>query len=310
MQSIITNGLTLFYAFMGVFMLYLAIQSFKTIQSNKKFGTTLFWVLMSVPFIIGEFISPQFNGVILVLCSLLTVSKQVILAELKQPDENYATKQASKLGNKIFLPSLILAFAAIIVSSLLMKFDGSSPFSIGIGSLVAVLFALYLTKTKSKEALDDGVRLFNQIGPAGMLPQLLVSLGALFTASGVGNVISNLISGVIPENSRLFGVVAYVLGMVIFTMIMGNAFAAFSVITAGIGVPFVLSQGGNPALIGALALTAGYCGTLLTPMAANFNIIPVALLEMKNNQSVIKAQAPVAIILIFLHIGIMYFLGF
>ncbi|HBF6085764.1 TPA: DUF979 family protein, partial [Clostridioides difficile] len=113
-----------------------------------------------------------------------------------------------------------------------------------------------------------------------------------------------------PADSRLFGVIAYVLGMVIFTMIMGNAFAAFSVITAGIGIPFVLSQGGNPAIIGALALTAGYCGTLLTPMAANFNIVPAALLECKNDYIVIKYQAPVALVLIIAHILVMYFLGF
>ena len=83
-----------------------------------------------------------------------------------------------------------------------------------------------------------------------------------------------------------------------------------SVITAGIGIPFVLSQGGNPAIIGALALTAGYCGTLLTPMAANFNIVPAALLECKNDYIVIKYQAPVALVLIIAHILVMYFLGF
>ena len=143
-----------------------------------------------------------------------------------------------------------------------------------------------------------------------MLPQLLVALGALFTQAGVGEVISNIISGVVTADNRLFGVVAYVLGMVIFTMIMGNAFAAFSVITAGIGIPFVLAQGGDPAIVGSLALTAGYCGTLLTPMAANFNIVPSALLECKNDYVVIKYQAPIALILIVVHILAMYFLAF
>ncbi len=148
------------------------------------------------------------------------------------------------------------------------------------------------------------------MGPASMLPQLLVALGALFTQAGVGEVISGIISGVVPADSRFFGVVAYCLGMAIFTMIMGNAFAAFAVITAGIGVPFVLAQGGDPAIVGSLALTAGYCGTLLTPMAANFNIVPSALLEMRKQYDVIKYQAPVAIILLVLHILAMYFLAF
>ena len=148
------------------------------------------------------------------------------------------------------------------------------------------------------------------MGPTSMLPQLLVALGVLFTNAGVGDVISNMISGVVPADSRFFGVVAYVLGMAIFTMIMGNAFAAFSVITAGIGIPFVLSQGADPAIVGALALTAGYCGTLLTPMAANFNIVPAALLEAKDQYSVIKYQAPVAIVLLAIHIFVMYTFAF
>ena len=39
----------------------------------------------------------------------------------------------------------------------------------------------------------------------------------------------------------------------------------------GIGVPFVFSLGADPIVAGALAMTAGCCGTLLTPMATNFN---------------------------------------
>ena len=73
-------------------------------------------------------------------------------------------------------------------------------------------------------------------------------------------------------------------------MLMGNAFAAFTVITASIGIPFVIAQGGDPIVAGALAMTGGFCGTLLTPMAANFNTLPVALLEMKQEFGVIKAQ--------------------
>ena len=62
---------------------------------------------------------------------------------------------------------------------------------------------------------------------------------------------------------------------------MGNAFAAITVMAVGIGAPFVLAYGADPAAIGILALTCGYCGTLCTPMAANFNIVPVAMLDMK-----------------------------
>ena len=52
------------------------------------------------------------------------------------------------------------------------------------------------------------------------------------------------------------------------------------------------------AVVGVLALTCGYCGTLLTPMAANFNIVPVALLEMKDRMGVIRNQILPALVMI------------
>lgn len=48
-------------------------------------------------------------------------------------------------------------------------------------------------------------------------------------------------------------------------------------------------------MVGALGLTAGYCGTLMTPMAANFNIMPAALLETKSKYAIIISQLPVAV---------------
>lgn len=310
MQNFINISLEIFYALMGFLMIVIAYKSFTTINNNKKYGTSLFWILISLPFIFGRLIPANIIGIILILSSLLTLSKQVIFAKYEEPNENFGKEHADKLKNKIFIPSLILAFAAVVVAMSLSNFANSSQFAIGVGSIIALISALIITKAKPATSVQDGSRLLQQMGPASMLPQLLVALGALFTQAGVGEVISTMISGVVPADSRLFGVIAYVLGMVIFTMIMGNAFAAFSVITAGIGIPFVLSQGGNPAIIGALALTAGYCGTLLTPMAANFNIVPAALLECKNDYIVIKYQAPVALVLIIVHILVMYFLGF
>lgn len=310
MQNFINISLEIFYALMGFLMIVIAIKSYKTIDSNKKYGTALFWTLMSIPFIFGTLIPANIIGLILILSSLLTLTKQVVFAKYDMPSEEFGQKQSEKLGNKIFWPSLVLAFAAVAVAMGLKAYGSSSQFAIGAGAVVALISAFMLTKAKVSTTVDDSARLLQQMGPASMLPQLLVALGALFTTAGVGEVISNIISGVVPADSRFFGVVAYVIGMAIFTMIMGNAFAAFAVITAGIGIPFVLAQGANPAIVGALALTAGYCGTLLTPMAANFNIVPAALLEMRKQYDVIKYQAPVAIVLLVLHIFAMYFLAF
>ena len=125
-----------------------------------------------------------------------------------------------------------------------------------------------------------------------------------------GAVIATGVGAIIPEGNHLVAVAVYCIGMALFTMIMGNGFAAFAVITVGIGYPFLIAQGANPVVVGALGLTAGYCGTLMTPMAANFNIMPAALLETKGKYAIIFAQIPVALTMLAIHIVLMYVLAF
>jgi uncharacterized membrane protein len=106
-------------------------------------------------------------------------------------------------------------------------------------------------------------------------------------------------------------VLLYALGMVVFTMIMGNAFAAFPVMAAAIGIPILIhADGGNPAVVGAVGMLSGFCGTLMTPMAANFNIVPAALLELKSQYAVIRAQVPTALAMLTANLVILYVAGF
>jgi hypothetical protein len=132
---------------------------------------------------------------------------------------------------------------------------------------------------------------------------ILLGLGA--------TTIGALVSAIIPEGSIFLAVLLYALGMVAFTMIMGNAFAAFPVMAAAIGVPILIqADASNPAVIGAVGMLSGFCGTLMTPMAANFNIVPAALLELKNQYGVIKVQVPTALAMLAVNIAILYVAGF
>ncbi|MGC3318707.1 5-oxoproline transporter, DUF979 family subunit, partial [Enterococcus faecalis] len=87
------------------------------------------------------------------------------------------------------------------------------------------------------------------------LPMLLPCLGAVYTSAGVGEIISTGVSAVVPAGNVNVGIIIYAVGMVIFTAIMGNPFAAITVMTVGIGVPFVFSLGADRALVGMVALT-------------------------------------------------------
>ena len=133
----------------------------------------------------------------------------------------------------------------------------------------------------------------------------------LFTAAGVGHAVGDITEAILPKGSLIGSVVVYCAGMALFTVIMGNAFAAFPIMTAAIGYPVLVQNfHGNPAAIFAIGMLAGYCGTLITPMAANFNLVPAALLDMKDRYGVIKAQVPTAIPLLVCNIALMYFLAF
>ncbi|MFM6832486.1 MAG: 5-oxoproline transporter, DUF979 family subunit, partial [Novosphingobium sp.] len=118
-------------------------------------------------------------------------------------------------------------------------------------------------------------------------------------------------SEIIADGSLFAAVLAYGLGMALFTMIMGNAFAAFPVMAAAIGFPLLIQQyHGDPAVVAAVGMLAGFCGTLMTPMAANFNIVPAALLELKDRNAVVKMQVPTALPLLAFNIALIYWAAF
>ena len=287
--------LEVFYIMIGLYMAVTMVFTLKDKNHKTRIGTALFWGIVSVIFIFGKLIPSIITGTLIIVIALLSAFKQINIGTLKQLDSTFTNLKAEKLGLKIFIPSLTIAFVAMIIASFTPL---SGTVAIGISSSAALILTFILTKAKPIEFLEDSNRMFQSVGVFSILPQLLAALGALFTAAGVGDIISNLISGIIPEGNVLFGVIAYCVGMALFTAIMG------------IGIPFVFAQGGDPVICSALALTAGFCGTLLTPMAANFNMLPVALLEIEDKNSIIKVQAPLAIVLLIIHIVLMYTLGF
>lgn len=299
--------LEIFYIIIGIMMLNTAVLTLKDKTHKAKIGTAIFWALLGIIFIFGPYIPSVIVGGILVVIAILTLTKQVKPGTTKALDSKFGEEQANKLGLKVFIPSLVIALVALGIAQF-TPISGTA--AIGVAAVIALIVAFIITKAKPRVLVEESDRMLQSVGAVSILPQLLAALGALFTAAGVGDVISSGISSVLPQGNIFIGVTAYCVGMALFTMIMGNAFAAFSVITVGIGIPFVFAQGANVAIAGALALTAGYCGTLLTPMAANFNIMPAALLEIEDKNSIIKHQAPVALILLAIHIVLMYFLAF
>jgi uncharacterized membrane protein len=182
--------------------------------------------------------------------------------------------------------------------------------SLGAGVIIALVASMLWMKPPVLAPLEEGRRIADTVGWAIVLPQMLASLGAVFAVAGVGKEVGALAALYLPLGSSFAAVCAFCLGMALFTAVMGNAFAAFPVMTAAIGLPLVVHKfHGDVTIMAAIGMLAGFCGTLATPMAANFNLVPAALLDLPR-YAVIRAQIPTAILLLFVNIALMEALVF
>ncbi|MCC2155823.1 DUF979 domain-containing protein [Veillonella fallax] len=293
------------YLLVGIILFIFAIQSFLDKEHKYRIGTGLFWLLYSVSFIFGSYLSKEINGWLVIAMAVIVLVKQLGKGNYFESPIEFKKGEAVRIGNVIFVPALLVGIITFVIGFFTKL---GALVGLGIAAIIAMCAALYITKGSLNQGFHEGRRLIDAIGWTAILSQLLAALGYLFNLAGVGKIISSAVASVVPADNVFLVVVAYCIGMVIFTMIMGNAFAAFAMITSAIGIPMlVVAHGANPAAVGAIAMLAGYCGTLMTPMAANFNIVPVALLEMRDQYGVIKAQLPIALIMLVLNILLMYY---
>lgn len=290
-------GLNVVWVIIGLITIYAGIKNLLDNENPSRVGTAVFWCSFGIVCGFGSWLPAKVSGVLVLIMCLPPIFKKVKIGKTDNPTKEHTEQQFKKIGMKIFVP----AFSVAVCSLFFALFSNmSSMVAITVGVIVAMILLMAFDAKQNKPAvfLNDSERFLGITGPLSMLPQLLGCLGGVFTAAGVGDVIAQLVEKIVPKGNVNIGIIVYAIGMVLFTMIMGNAFAAITVMTVGIGAPFVLAYGANPVVIGMLALTCGYCGTLLTPMAANFNILPVAILNMKDRWGAIKNQVLVAIFML------------
>lgn len=296
-DSFNANGLNVVWLIIGLITIYAGIKNLLDKENPSRVGTAVFWCSFGIVCGFGTWLPAKVSGALVLIMCLPPIFKKVKIGKVDNPTKEHTEQQFKKIGMKIFIP----AFSVAVCSLFFALFSNmSSMVAITLGVVVAMILLIAYDSKQNKPVvfLKDSERFLGITGPLSMLPQLLGCLGGVFTAAGVGDVVAQLVEKIVPKGNVNIGIIAYAIGMVLFTMIMGNAFAAITVMTVGIGAPFVLAYGANPVVIGMLALTCGYCGTLLTPMAANFNILPVAILNMKDRWGVIKKQVLVAIIML------------
>jgi uncharacterized membrane protein len=309
------------YWLAGTYIAVLAWRSLRDRGNSRRHTTALFWGLLAMTLLIGERLpAPVMGGVVLLLAALAGFGGLRRGHYEESPPEE-KQREARRLGNRLFFPALLIPGVTVLIAVLLkdVEIGGMRLFGVeqttlvalGVACVVATAAACWLTGRSPLSAVEQSRRLLDSIGWAALLPLLLATLGSVFAASGVGEAVSTVVAAAVPVDNRLLVVLAYALGMAGFTMIMGNAFAAFPVMTAGVGLPLLVNgHGADAASLAAIGMLSGYCGTLMTPMAANFNLVPAALLELDDPHAVIRAQVGTAIPLLACNVVLMHFIPF
>ena len=309
------------YVLAGAIFAAFAISSVRDRTNPRRLANAAFWGLLAASFWFGDRFGDLGNGVLVL--ALVAIAGAHLLGKGKGASTSPKEREeySRRFGNRLFLPALIIPLTAF-VGTLAFNYTPLKglglidPKSVtlvllGLGVIIALAVCYAWLRPPATAPIEEGRRLMESIGWAAVLPQMLAALGAIFAAAGVGTTVGAIAGAILPSGNTFLAVLLYAGGMAVFTMIMGNAFAAFPVMIAAIGVPILIHQdGGNPAVIGAVGMLAGFCGTLCTPMAANFNIVPAALLELKNQYAVIRAQVPTAIPLFAVNVLIIYFAAF
>ncbi len=288
---------------------------------DKRWANAAFWGIWAETFFFGTRQPPIVSGVLVIAMVAILLTGKLRGAPPERTTRAEQEEGARTRGNWLFVPALTIP-AVTLLGTFTFKYltVGGHPLvdpkqitlvSLGLATVVALIVAIPMLRPPLSAPMVEARRLMDAVSWAAVLPQTLAALGAMFALAGIGPIVAGIVQRWIPLDTPFTAVVAYAVGMALFTIIMGNAFAAFPVMTAGIGLPLLVHRfGGNVVVVCAVGMLSGYCGTLCTPMAANFNIVPTALLELPDQNAVIKAQIPTALFLLVANIGIMYFFAF
>jgi uncharacterized membrane protein len=311
----------------GMLVMATAWLNLRDKTNPKRFSSALFWFLFGVGFLFGDLmiaylgkaLTHKIIGVNVLLIAIIAGAK--LLDKGKMTSDSSADKfaLAARFGNRLFLPALSIPVITVILTLggkniaianwFLLDQKNLTLACLSLACCASVLLGCLITKGTPVIAVQENRRLVDTIGWALILPQMLAMLGGVFVVAKTGQSIQALVNLLVDPANRLVLIIIYSLGMAVLTMIMGNAFAAFPIMAAGIALPFLIGQHhANPAPLLAMGMLSGYCGTLMTPMAANFNIVPAALLELSDKYKVIKLQIPTALGVLLCNIILMYWI--
>lgn len=282
------------YGLVGLMLLWFAALTASDLEHPKPVSTGIFWLILGILFGVGSWLPPWLAGLLVILLVFLDGAGWV---RAGSPPDTLPQGKGSLIAAILVMP------ATIMVSSLVFRWQGwdssqGALLGLALGSILSFLVAWRVTGASLMEMGHAGRRLNDTLGALSLLPQLLASLGVVFAQAGIGDWLAGGVLHFVSPDQRVALIVANCLAMAGLAALTGNSFAAFPVVAQGILSPLLLKPfASDPNALAVLTLAVGASGTLITQMAANFNLIPVALLDLADPLAVIRLQRPIALAL-------------
>jgi len=297
--------LEILYYIAGFYLFAFSFASGCDRSNKKRWGTAFFWGLFGLLLAFGQFLPGWLSGIIVIFLAVIPGLNLMGKGEYGDVSKEARILSADRFGSVLFIPVLIIPVGTILINALT---DFGALIGLGISALAALAVALPLTGEKTRRAVQEGRRTMDSLGWTAIISQFLATIGLLFNSAGVGETISSLMPVTLLESSKFASVAMYCAGMMVFSFVLGNAFAAFAIITTGIGIPFLVKiHGADPSIITVLAMLSGYSGSIISPLAGNFVLVPTVLLKIKDRFGIAKVELPVVILMLMVHIAVMYF---
>jgi uncharacterized membrane protein len=230
-------SLDVFYILVGLLFAATAVMTVRDTTNPRRMTTALFWGLYALVYLLGERLPPAVAGVLMIVMALVAGAGLVRPGRATVAPEAERQASAARLGNRLLVPALAIPAVTMLGSvalkdvhlgaRLLLDPNNVTLVSMGCGSVAALALACGLTRATPLQGVREARRLIDAMSWAVVLPHMLAVLGLLFAEAGVGKAVARVATTYLPLDSRLLACAAFCVGMALFTVVMGNGFAAF-----------------------------------------------------------------------------------
>jgi uncharacterized membrane protein len=184
------------YVLMGLLTAGVAVVSGRDRTNPKRYNNAAFWGLYSITFFFGSLLPDVVNGLIVIaMAAVAGIGK---LGPIPAETNTRAEREASsrRWGNRLFIPALAIPIITIVGATFFKAVPIGTTTLIdpkdvtivwlGIGTVGALVIGLLMLRPKLSTPMVEARRLWDSVGWAAVLPQILAALGAMFAAAGVG----------------------------------------------------------------------------------------------------------------------------